>query len=58
MHAPTIAEAAQSMIRTHGSRATEQCRHMIEKMARRGDHEGYDNWRAILDAVRALRVRE
>jgi hypothetical protein len=58
MHSPVITEAAQSMIRTHGARAAEQCRQMIEKMARRGDHEGYDTWRAILEVVRALRVRE
>jgi hypothetical protein len=58
MHPLNATEAAQSMIRAHGARAAQHCRHMIEKMAKRGDHQGYETWRMILDAVRSLRAAE
>jgi hypothetical protein len=52
---PDVASSAAVLIRTHGVRAEQECRHMIGRLTRRGDAQGLAIWHAILSAVEAAK---
>lgn len=45
---------AHLFIQLHGDMATAKAREMVERMRRKGDHDGADTWRHIVEAMGGL----
>jgi hypothetical protein len=49
-----IARSAHLFIQLHGDEATARARKMVERMRRKGDHDGADKWLRIIVAIGEL----
>jgi hypothetical protein len=49
-----IWRSAAAMVKTHGDAAPMQCAELVDRWAKRGDHEASETWRRIMEASRAL----
>ena len=49
-----IQRLAHLFIQLDGDQAIAKARKMVEEMRRKGDHEGADNWRRVIVAMREL----
>jgi hypothetical protein len=45
---------AHLFVQLHGEKATAKAREMVAEMRRKGDHDGADTWRCIIEAMGEL----